>query len=87
MGVRQIPRVKDLNAEFAGAVQAKKEAFREYKKVKAELQESLAVRENISSLYRAEEKEKDTPQGKKMGKEDEENLIRLPTPIKRCIQN
>ena len=57
LGVKQIPRVKDLNAEYARLMAEKKQIFVEYRKARDEVKEYLIVRENIASLYEAERKE------------------------------
>ena len=57
LGVKRIPRVKDLNAEYARLMAEKKQTFAEYRKTRDEVKEYLIVRENIASLYEAERKE------------------------------
>ena len=54
LGVKKLPKVKELNAEYADLLSGKKEAYAEYRKLRDEAQElSVAVR-NIASLYDAE---------------------------------
>ena len=54
LGVKKLPKVKELNAEYAGLLSGKKAAYAEYRKLRDEAQElSVAVR-NIASLYDAE---------------------------------
>ena len=57
LGVKRIPKVKDLNAEYARLMAEKKQTFAEYRKTRDEVKEYLVVRENIASLYEAERKE------------------------------
>ena len=57
LGVKRIPKVKDLNADYARLMAEKKQTFAEYRKARDEVKEYLIVRENISSLYEAERKE------------------------------
>ena len=57
LGVKRIPRVKDLNAEYARLMAEKKQTFAEYRKAGDEVKEYLIVQENIASLYEAERKE------------------------------
>ena len=57
LGVKRIPKVKDLNAEYARLMTEKKQTFAEYRKARDEVKEYLIVRENIASLYEAERKE------------------------------
>ena len=57
LGVKTIPKVKDLNAEYAELLASKKAAYTEYRKVKEEAQELMIAEQNISSLLEAEKKE------------------------------
>ena len=51
LGVKQIPKVKTLSAEYADVLAA------EYRQAKNEAQEMLIAQRNIASLYDAEQKE------------------------------
>jgi len=54
LGVKKLPKVKELNAKYADLLSGKKAAYAEYRKLRDEAQElSVAVR-NIASLYDAE---------------------------------
>ena len=57
LGVKKIPKVKDLSAEYAEILTSKKAAYAEYRKVRDETQELLIAERNIASLYEAESKE------------------------------
>lgn len=57
LGVKKIPKVKDLSAEYAEILSGKKAAYAEYRKVRDEAQELLNAERNIASLYEAESKE------------------------------
>ena len=57
LGVKKIPRVRELNVEYAELMKEKKAKFREYRSACSEAREYLAIRENIASLYDAERKE------------------------------
>lgn len=59
LGVRKLPRVKDLSIEYAEVLAAKKQAYAEYRLVKNDAQELLIAQQNIASLYDAERKEED----------------------------
>ena len=59
LGVKQIPKVKTLSAEYADVLAAKKQAYAEYRQAKNEAQEMLIVQRNITSLYEAEQKEEE----------------------------
>ncbi len=57
LGVKKIPKVKELNAEYAELLSGKKAAYAEYRKLRDEAQELTIARTNIESLYEAERKE------------------------------
>ena len=57
LGVKKIPRVRELDVEYAELMKEKKAKFREYRAACSEAREYLAIRENIASLYDAERRE------------------------------
>lgn len=59
LGVKKLPRVKDLSIEYAEVLAAKKQAYAEYRLAKNDAQELLIAQQNIASLYDAERKEED----------------------------
>lgn len=59
LGVKKLPRVKDLSIEYAEVLAAKKQAYVEYRLAKNDTQELLIAHQNIASLYEAERKEED----------------------------
>ena len=59
LGVKKLPRVKDLSIEYAEVLTAKKQAYVEYRLAKNDAQELLIAQQNIVSLYDAERKEED----------------------------
>ena len=59
LGVRRLPRVKDLSIEYAEVLAAKKQAYAEYRLAKNDTQELLIAQQNVASLYDAERKEED----------------------------
>lgn len=69
LGVKKIPRVKELNIEYAKLLKEKKEKFKEYREASSQVKEYAAVRENIASLYDAERKEKDAERQRRQGQE------------------
>ena len=69
LGVKRIPRVKDLNAEYAKLMAEKKQTFAEYRKVRDDVKEYLIVQENIASLYDAEKKENEADRKRQQGQE------------------
>ena len=59
LGVKKLPRVKDLSIEYAKVLAAKKQAYAEYRLAKNDAQELLIAQQNIASLYDAERKEEE----------------------------
>ena len=56
LGVKKLPRVKDLSIEYAEELAAKKQTYAEYRLAKNDAQELLIAQQNIASLYDAESK-------------------------------
>lgn len=54
LGVKKIPKVKELSAEYAEILAGKKQAYAEYRKVRDEAQELLIAERNVAALYDAE---------------------------------
>ena len=59
LGVKKLPKVKELSIEYTEVLTAKKQAYAEYRQVKNEAQELLIAQRNIASLYDAERKEEE----------------------------
>ena len=59
LGVRKLPKIKDLSIEYAEVLAAKKHDYAEYRQVKNDAQEFLIAQQNIASLYDAERKEEE----------------------------
>lgn len=57
LGVSKIPKVKELNAEYADLMVSKKQAYAEYRKVRDEAQELTIALRNLSGLYEGEAKQ------------------------------
>lgn len=57
LGVRKIPRVKELSAEYAQVLAEKKKQYAEFRQVRDEMQEVLIAQRNIASLFEAETRE------------------------------
>ncbi len=53
LGVKKIPKVKDLNAEYAELLSSKKSAYAEYRKLRDEAQELVIAENNLKSLFAA----------------------------------
>ena len=69
LGVKRIPKVMDLNAEYARLMAEKKQIFAEYRKARDEVKEYLIVQENIASLYEAEHKENEADRKRRQEQE------------------
>ena len=54
--MKKLPKVKDLNAEYAELMAQKKAAYAEYRKVKEDAQELLIAESNLQTLMAAEQK-------------------------------
>ena len=59
LGVKKLPKVKELSIEYAEVLTAKKQTYTEYRQVKNEAQELLIAQRNIASIYDAERKEEE----------------------------
>ena len=59
LGVRKIPKVKELSAEYAEILSGKKATYAEYRKVRDEAQELIIAERNIASLYETDAKEQE----------------------------
>ena len=51
----KIPKVKDLNEEFARLLSEKKAAYSEYKKIKKEMRDYQIAKQNVESFYAAQQ--------------------------------
>ena len=65
LGVKKIPKVKDLNAEYAELLSGKKAAYAEYRKLRDDAQELAIAESNLSSLFEAGQKEEQRRQKEK----------------------
>lgn len=54
LGVKRLPKVKDLTMQYAETLSEKKKDYTEYRLLKNEVQELLIAQRNIASLYDAE---------------------------------
>ena len=54
LGIKKLPKVKELSVEYEQILEAKKAAYAEYRQVKKEIQEFWIAQKNIASLYAAE---------------------------------
>ena len=54
LGIKKLPKVKELSLEYEQVLEEKKTAYAEYRQVKKEMQEYWIAQRNITSLYAAE---------------------------------
>ena len=64
MGVKKLPKVKDLQAEYAKLLEEKKKTYAEYRRSREEMRELLTAKANVDRVLKMEveqdvEKEKD----------------------------
>ena len=58
-GVRKLPTVKVLQAEYTDLLAKKKSAYEDYKRLRKENQELQAVKSNVDTLFRIEEEQQE----------------------------
>jgi hypothetical protein len=59
LGVQKLPRIAELNAEYATVLEAKKKAYAEYRETKNEMQELLRAKKNVELFFEAEQRQKE----------------------------
>ena len=69
---KKIPKVKELNAEYAEVLAQKKAAYGEYRKVKKDMQEYANAKHNVDAFLAIQENEEQ----QKRRKEYEKNRAR-----------
>lgn len=57
LGVKKLPRIKDLNSEYAEVLTSKKKAYAEYRAARAEMQEYVKARKNVEQFFALEKEE------------------------------
>ena len=63
-GLKKLPKMKDLNAEYAELLKQKKEVYLEYRKVKEEMQRLLRAQKNIERFFAEETPQPDRQQSR-----------------------
>ena len=56
---KKIPKVKELNAEYAEVLAKKKSAYAEYRQAKKEMQDYVTAKHNTDAFLRAQENEQE----------------------------
>ena len=67
LGLKKLPKVKDLNAEYVALLKQKKTAYPEYRKARDEMRELLTVKANVDRLLNVDAKaaEKENERGQR----------------------
>ena len=55
MGVKKLPKVKDLQAEYAKLLEEKKKTYAEYRRSREEMRELLTAKANVDRLLKMDE--------------------------------
>ena len=58
MGVKKLPKVKDLQSEYAKLLKEKKETYAEYRRSREEMRELLTPKVNVDRLLKMDEEQK-----------------------------
>ena len=58
MGVKKLPKVKELQAEYARLLEEKKKTYAEYQRSREEMRELLAAKANVDRLLKMDEDQK-----------------------------
>lgn len=73
---KKIPKIKELNVEYAKLLSHKKELYSEYRQSKKEMQDFVTAKHNIDSFLRIQEPELSTEKTKSKEKENKKNTER-----------
>ena len=70
MGVKKLPKVKELQTEYAKLLEEKKKAYAEYRRSREEMRELLTAKANVDRVLKMEveqdvEKEKEKDHGQR----------------------
>ena len=63
-GLKKLPKVKELNAEYAELLKQKKEVYPEYRKAREEMQRLLRAQKNIERFFADETPQPDRQQSR-----------------------
>lgn len=73
---KKIPKIKDLNVEYAEILKRKKELHSEYRQSKKEVQDFVTAKHNIDSFLRMQEAETSAEKSRSKEKENKKNTER-----------
>ena len=62
MGVKKLPKVKELQAEYTRLLEEKKKTYAEYRRSREEMRELLAAKANVDRLMKMESEQQDKSQ-------------------------
>ena len=62
MGVKKLPKVKELQAEYAQLLEEKKKTYAEYRRSREEMKDLLAAKANVDRLMKMESEQQDKSQ-------------------------
>ena len=77
---KKLPRISELNAEYAMLLERKKSSYAEYRKTKSEMQDWLVAQKIVQEILKENEQKKEQLHEQEVQKE-EENLIREKIPF------
>lgn len=69
LGVKKLPKVKDLTAEYAAVLSDKKAAYAQYRNARSEMQEYLKAQKNVEQLLHLTRQEAEKTQEEKQKQE------------------
>ena len=58
MGVKKLPKVKELQTEYAKLLEEKKKIYAEYRRSREEMRELLTAKANVDRLLKMNEEQK-----------------------------
>ena len=64
-GIKKLPKVKELNAEYEKVLAGKKAVFTQYREVRAMMREVLKAKKNVEQFLNQEEQEYGSTQKQK----------------------
>ena len=73
---KKIPKIKDLNVEYAEILKHKKELYSEYRQSKKEMQDFVTAKHNIDSFLRMQDVEVSAEKSRFQEKENKKNTER-----------
>ena len=69
MGIKKLPKVKDLSAEYAEVLADKKSAYAQYRNARTEMQDCLKAEKNVEQFLNLTRQEEEKAQEEKRKEE------------------